>query len=153
MSDWAREANVRTLMRTAKQVRMCMENALAGAGSSYATFIILDAVSLDPGLSQRQIAQRISIEGPPLTRHLDRMETDGLVERRRDDLDRRIQRVYPTAAGTALYTALCPVVARLEHRYFDDMPARDVAGFRTVIGQLKAKLDADVAGAKARDED
>ena len=153
MSDWAREANVRMLMRTAKQVRMCMENALAGAGSSYATFIILDAVSLEPGLSQRQIAQRISIEGPPLTRHLDRMETDGLVERRRDYLDRRIQRVYSTAAGSALYAALCPVVARLEHRYFEDMPARDMAGFRNVLGQLKAKLDVDVAGAKARDED
>jgi MarR family transcriptional regulator, transcriptional regulator for hemolysin len=136
------KSNIRSLMRMAKGVRLCMEEALAEAGASYATFVILDAISVEQGLSQRQIARRLSIEGPPLTRHLDRMEAEGLVERRRDEQDRRIQRVYPTAAGARLHAALCPITAELERELLADVPARDVATFARVLDQLHARLDA-----------
>jgi MarR family transcriptional regulator for hemolysin len=135
-------SNIRNLMRTAKDVRLCMEAALAAAGASYARFVILDAVSLDPGLSQRQIARYLSIEGPPLTRHLDRLEAEGLVERRRDDHDRRVQRVFPTASGSRLHQALCPIVASLEDELLADAPPRDVDAFDRVLARLRTRLKA-----------
>lgn len=136
------KSSVRSLMRTAKAVRLCMEAALAEAGASYATFVILDAITVERGLSQHQIARRLSIEGPPLTRHLDRMEADGLVERRRDERDRRIQRVYPTAAGAELHDALCPITAELERDLFAGVPARDAEAFARVLDHLNARPDA-----------
>jgi MarR family transcriptional regulator for hemolysin len=129
-------------MRTAKDARLCMEAALAEAGASYATFVILDAVSLEPGLSQRQIARYLSIEGPPLTRHLDRLEAEGLVERRRDEHDRRVQRVYPTSTGSQLYQTLCPIVASLEDELLADVPPRDVDAFARVLARLRTRLKA-----------
>ena len=142
MGDELAESSMRRLLRTAKGVRLGMETALAEAGASFATFVILDAVTVERGLSQRQIARRLSIEGPPLTRHLDRMEADGLVERRRDTRDRRVQHVYPTAAGAKLYDALCPIVAGLERKLLEGVAADDARTFVRVLDRLRARLDA-----------
>jgi MarR family transcriptional regulator for hemolysin len=146
MGKQVRESSVRSLMRIAKKVRLCMDTALAKKGSSFATFAILDAIAIERGLNQSQIASRLSIEGPPLTRHLDRMEADGLVERRRDTNDRRVQRVYLTVAGTKLYDTLCPVVADLEHTLLESVSERDAATFTQVLSHLRVTLDADEAG-------
>ena len=136
------ESSMRSLMRVAKNVRLCMETALADAGASFADFAILDAISVERGLSQRQIARRLSIEGPPLTRHLERLEAEGLVTRRRDEHDRRVQRVYPTAAGSQLYATLCPIVARLERDLLETIPAADAAAFARVLSHLRTRLEA-----------
>jgi MarR family transcriptional regulator, transcriptional regulator for hemolysin len=142
MAGEGRESSVRRLMRAAKGVRLCMEEALSAAGASYATFVILDATSIEDGLSQRELARRISIEGPPLTRHLDRMEAEGLVERRRDPHDRRIQRVYPTAAGARLYGRLCPLVAALEQDLLADVPVAESGTFARVLDKVLAHVRA-----------
>jgi MarR family transcriptional regulator, transcriptional regulator for hemolysin len=138
----ATESSMRSLLRVAKNVRLCMEAALADAGASFADFVILDAISVERGLSQRQIARRLSIEGPPLTRHLERLEAEGLVARRRDEHDRRVQRVYPTAAGSKLYATLCPIVARLELDLLETVPAADAAAFARVLSHLRTRLEA-----------
>jgi MarR family transcriptional regulator for hemolysin len=142
MTGAGQESSVRRLLRAAKGVRLCMEAALSEAGASFATFAILDAVSIEDGLSQRQLASRLSIEGPPLTRHLDRMEEDGLVVRRRDAHDRRVQRVYPTAAGTHLYAALCPLVAELERELLAEVPASQAQAFAQILDVVLARARA-----------
>jgi MarR family transcriptional regulator, transcriptional regulator for hemolysin len=146
MGKQARESSVRSLMRIAKKVRLCMDTALAEKGSSFAIFAILDAITVERGLSQRQIASRLSIEGPPLTRHLERMEADGLVERRRDEHDRRVQRVYLTAAGAKLYDTLCPVVADLENTLLAGVSGRDAATFTWVLSHMQTTMADDEAG-------
>ncbi|HKD75838.1 MAG TPA: MarR family transcriptional regulator [Ktedonobacterales bacterium] len=133
---------VRDFCRTAKQVRLQLETGLAAVGGSYATFVVLDAISYESGLSQRDIAHRISIEGPALTRHLDHLEADGLVERRRDPADRRIVRVYPTEAGTQLYDSLCPVVARLEHRLIATLKPQELAILRQALAAIQKTIQA-----------
>ncbi len=140
----AMESIVRDFCRIAKQVRLQLETGLAAAGGSYATFVVLDAISYESGLSQRDIAHRISIEGPALTRHLDHLEAEGLVERRRDPADRRIVRVYPTEAGTQLYNSLCPVVIRLEKRLLATLNPPDLAGLRLALSSIQTAVQ-DVA--------
>jgi MarR family transcriptional regulator, transcriptional regulator for hemolysin len=131
---------VRDFCRTAKQVRLQLEIGLAAVGGSYATFVVLDAISYESGLSQRDIAHRISIEGPALTRHLDHLEAEGLVERRRDPADRRIVRVYPTKAGTHLYNSLCPVVARLEHRLIATLKPQEIDSLRQALTAMQTTI-------------
>lgn len=57
------------------------------------------------GLKQAELAERMDIAPISLGRQLDNLEQEGLVERRRDALDRRCFRVYLTeAAQPALQT-------------------------------------------------
>ena len=51
------------------------------------------------GLTQRELADLMTIENPTLVRLLDRLEEQGLIERRFCKRDRRTRQVYLTNAG------------------------------------------------------
>jgi MarR family transcriptional regulator for hemolysin len=94
----------RQLALAGKVVSATIQERLAAVGGSLATWLVLRSV--DGELSQRELAARIHVEAPTLVRHLDRLERDGLVVRRRDDVDRRIVRVTITADGLSLRSRL-----------------------------------------------
>ena len=54
------------------------------------------------GISQVQLAELTDIEPMTLVRILDRMESDGWLERRNDPADRRARRLYLKPEGKAL---------------------------------------------------
>ena len=56
------------------------------------------------------LAQSTLIQAPSLVGVVDRLHRDGLVERRRSEVDRRVVRVCLTEAGRALKTRVTPLV-------------------------------------------
>ena len=76
-----------------------------------ATWLVLHHAFEAPDLSQSHLAARLDIEAPTLVRHLDRLEADGLLERRRDRSDRRVVRVRLTPAGQEAETRLRSIAA------------------------------------------
>lgn len=89
----------RVVAVTGKLVREQFDRSLAGVESSLNTYVVLRTVAAHPGMSQRQLAASLSIEGPTLTHHLDRLSAEGLIVRVRDAGDRRVYRVAVTPAG------------------------------------------------------
>lgn len=89
----------RRLSMTAKAARAVAERDMAANGTTLSAAIIVRIVAREPGLSQRQLADRMHIQGPTVLRHLDRLEADGLITRTRDALDRRVQRIDLTPKG------------------------------------------------------
>lgn len=98
---------------THKAVRAEFEARLATVGGSLSTFIVLRSAE-ELGLSQREIAERIGVEGPTLVRHLDRLEKEGLIERQRDAADRRVTRILVTKTGEEHHRRLAEVAAEME---------------------------------------
>jgi DNA-binding MarR family transcriptional regulator len=88
----------RKLALTSRVVRAYADQQMAGAGSSLSVAIIAKIVAATPGLSQRELADQMGVEGPTMARHLDRLEADGIVARTRDTQDRRIGRLSKIAA-------------------------------------------------------
>jgi len=64
----------RQLAITGKLVRERFDCCLGHHGSSLATWAVLRSADDEAGLSQRELAARMSIESPTLVRHLDRMD-------------------------------------------------------------------------------
>ena len=62
-------------------------------------FFCLRAVSGHDGISQRELADELHVAPPSVSRMLQNMERAGLVERRDDEHDQRITRVYMTERG------------------------------------------------------
>ena len=77
------------------------DEGLSSIGSSFHTYVVLLHVELYPGVSQRELARHLGIEGPTLTHHLDRLTADGLVERVRGRDDRRTSSAVLTTKGRA----------------------------------------------------
>ena len=101
----------KSLANTYKSLREYMDERMGEYGGSMATWLVLHHAFEAPDLSQSHLAARLDIEGPTLVRHLDRLENDGLLERRRDPRDRRVVRVRLTPAGQESETRLRSIAA------------------------------------------
>jgi MarR family transcriptional regulator for hemolysin len=108
------EALGRQLAITGRMVRERFDGCLNEHGASLTTWAVLRSAHDEDGLSQRELASRMSIESPTLVRHLDRLEEEGLVVRRRDEQDRRVVRVGLTPAGHRRYAELRYVAASVD---------------------------------------
>ena len=109
----------KSLANTFKALREGMDARMAEHGGSLATWLVLHHAVEAPDLSQSQLAARLAIEGPTLVRHLDKLEADGLLERRRDQNDRRVVRVRVTEAGREAEMNLLKVAATVNNELRD----------------------------------
>lgn len=126
----------RQISFSAKILRRSADSVLAAYESSLTDWIVLNVVTRCPDFNQRQLAGVIQIEGPTLTRHLDRMEARELIERERDPADRRSQLVSILPAGVALLEQLRDVMAAQDARLVAGIPPRSLATFRKVLAQI-----------------
>lgn len=94
------------LARTAKAVSRAFDAALVQAGGSLPVWLVLLSLRSGRPGTQRELAEAVGIRGATLTHHLTAMERDGLVVRRRDPLNRRVQQVEMTPAGEAMFDRL-----------------------------------------------
>ncbi|HEV7723310.1 MAG TPA: MarR family winged helix-turn-helix transcriptional regulator [Iamia sp.] len=106
----------RSIGRTHKMVRAWGDRELAALDSSVTEWIVLFHIGSAPapGASQTQIARYSEMGGPALVRHIDRLESEGIVTRTRDTTDRRIIRLSLTEAGHERLEALRQVMARCD---------------------------------------
>lgn len=92
-------------MRVSLAARRCRDwtdREMSGLGGGVVSWLLLKhagTVSTGTGLSQRELADRLSIGGPALVRHIDRLAGEGLIERRPDPIDRRVTRIFVTPLG------------------------------------------------------
>jgi DNA-binding MarR family transcriptional regulator len=128
----------RLLALTAKVVREWFDGRLNEHGASLATWIVLShaMAPTEQCPSQSQLAGRMGIGGATLVRHLDRLEAEGLVVRRRDDRDRRITRIEITPAGRERHRQLAQVADQVDREVKALMSDEEERTFRRVLERL-----------------
>ncbi len=132
-----RESVGRALALTAKAVRELFDARLTAEGGSLPTWIVLaQAIEAPVSPSQSELAGRMGIGGATLVRHLDRLEGEGLVVRRRDERDRRVTRVDITAAGRRRHRQLAVVADQLDREIKALMSDEDEETFRSILDRL-----------------
>ena len=104
------------LTRTARLIGQAFERAMADAGGSASTWQVLLLVHAQTWGTQSRMADAMGISGATLTHHLNALEAQGLVRRRREEGNRRVQHVELTEAGTALHDRLRRVAVRHDRR-------------------------------------
>jgi MarR family transcriptional regulator for hemolysin len=97
-----------------RAVHDVLDARLSDEGANLWSWIVLREAALAGGVCQRELAGRIGIEPPTLVRHLDRLASDGYVERRPDPADRRALRIVVTASGKRRLAALQKVATDLD---------------------------------------
>ncbi|WP_430395428.1 MarR family winged helix-turn-helix transcriptional regulator [Ferrovibrio sp.] len=91
-----------------------------------------------PGLTVKQLGERLHLDSGTLTPMLKRMETAGLLTRQRDDQDERLVRIALTPAGRELKTGVAAMKEGLSCLL--PLPGRDIARLRTELQGLAAAL-------------
>ena len=128
------------LSTTSKTVGRAFNDALAVHGGSIPIWLILNALKRERRRTQLELARAVGIEGPTMTRHLDGLEQAGLVERRRDPVDRRAVRVQLTRAGHALHGRLLKAVIAFNQQLRTGLSSDDIETLRRVLSQLQENV-------------
>ncbi len=132
---------------TARLMRRRFEQQCRDLPMTTAQYQIVGRLSRTEGVSQAALAGVLDIEPMTLSRHVDRMEAAGLVERRPDPDDRRARRLYTTERGRAL---LAPMRVRADvviEQALEGLSApereRLFAALETIVENLSASVADD----------
>jgi MarR family transcriptional regulator for hemolysin len=138
------------LTRVARVVGRAFDDALAEAGGSLPMWLVLLNLKIHPRANQRELADAVGVREPTLTQHLNAMEKDGLLTRRRDASNRRIHIVEVTDAGNALFLALRNAAIAFDATLRHDVPAPDLEALSQLLDRLAANVGGTGNGAAWR---
>lgn len=130
------------LTQASRAVSRAFDEALAAAGGSLPIWLVLLSLKSRDLASQRELAEVMGIREATLTHHLTSMESTGLVSRRRDAANRRIQVVEPTEAGEEMFVRLAGVAMAFDKQLRRGISAADVAVLEDILGRLAANAGA-----------
>ena len=125
------------LAHSAKHVARAFNDALADVGGSMPMWFILSNLKGDEWRTQHELARALRIEGPTLTRHLDGLEEEGLVVRKRAPKDRRAVSVELTDAGRAKHADMLRAVQAFNRRLLAGFGAEEIDQLRALLGKLE----------------
>ena len=94
------------IMDVARMLRTYADQRARQFGISRAQWVVLIRLDRSEGLKQSELAEILDLQPISLTRLLDRLAENGLIERRADPNDRRANRLYLTPAARPLIEQL-----------------------------------------------
>ncbi|MCM2359377.1 MAG: MarR family transcriptional regulator [Geobacteraceae bacterium] len=100
-------------------------------------FGLLAFLWTEDGLSQAELSTRSQIDRTTMGGIIDRLEKEGLVERRNHPADRRAYQVYLTAKGKSLEDELCAVANRVQSKVNAPLTADEQTTLIRLLGKLR----------------
>lgn len=136
------------LARTARSVSRSFDAALAAEGGSLPVWLVLISLKSSPVSNQRELAEAVGIREATLTHHLNAMESQGLLTRRRDPANRRVHLVELTGEGEAAFLRLRDAALAFDRRLRHGISEEDLAGFRDILRRLEGNAEGPEGGAE-----
>src|SRR5918996_1731345 len=125
-----------SLTRTARAVSRAFDARLAEAGGSLPVWLVLLSLHTQRLGNQRQLAEAVGIQGATLTHHLNAMEDDGLLTRRRDPANRRVHLVELTPAGEELFHRLRGAAVAHDERLRAGLAPEDLERLEQLLDRM-----------------
>ena len=131
------------LAGVARDVGRAFDAALARAGGSRPMWLVLLSLKSRPTANQRELAAAVGIQDATLTHHLNGMEAEGLLTRRRDPANRRVHLVELTEAGDAAFRRLRTVAQHHDTRLRTGFSDADLDTLRGLLARLRDNVTAE----------
>ena len=116
------------------------------SGLTHPQFDIIATLGNTPGMSYKELGEKTLITKGTLTGVIERLEQKGLVERQRNDCDKRSFFIRLTADGEATFNAAFPRVTAMGRNVFAAYREEDFAALEKTLSQLKTVIMASHPG-------
>jgi MarR family transcriptional regulator, transcriptional regulator for hemolysin len=145
MSKFSIERDLAFLLSdAARLLRTCADQEARRFGMTRAQWAVLFRLERAEGLKQSELADLLEVQPITLTRLIDRLCDNGLIERRADPNDRRAKRLFLTPAAKPVMTQLSAVTEGMMASVLAglDRPAREavVASLATIKNNLRQMI-------------
>jgi MarR family transcriptional regulator, transcriptional regulator for hemolysin len=106
-------------------------------------------LSEQDGLTQKELADRIGVEGPTLIPMIDKMENDGYLRREIDPYDRRSNKIKRSEKTESLWENMIDCALRVKERATKNIPTEKLENFCGVLNAIYGNL---IGGGLSSDE-
>ena len=125
-----------------RQWRRFVEEQLAASGLTDATWTpLLHLRAWGDGVTQKELAERVGLEGSSLVRLLDILEGKNLVERRADPADRRSKRIFLTEQGNTAVDSIRATMLEAELSMLQDLDDAEVEAMLGGVQKIRSRID------------
>ncbi len=124
----------------ARLMRKRYEQRVRHLGLTRAQWQVLTFLSYYEGIQQSGLASHMEVEPITLGRIVDRLESLGLVERRRRSGDRRAWLLYLTEQSAPILEELLAIAARLREEVLADIAPKDREQLLSSLNIIRSKL-------------
>ncbi len=125
------------IILTSKSLERAAESEIKkklGLTSSHWKIIL--ALNLFDGLSQKELADKIYVDGSTLVPVIDTMEKKGLIERRPDQKDRRHNRLFLTKKSTSTVDSIIEIIIQLRKNLYKGISHSDQESMRPHLQKI-----------------
>jgi MarR family transcriptional regulator for hemolysin len=141
----AREIGV-NIMDVARMLRTYADQRARQFGISRAQGVVLIRLDRSEGFKQSELAEILDLQPISLTRLLDRLAENGLIERRPDPHDRRANRLYLTPAARPLIAQLAKLGQDMMEEVLAGLDPQENERLLRDLGLMKDNLRAAISG-------
>ena len=125
-----------------RQWRRLVEEQLAASGLTDATWTpLIHLRAWGDGVTQKELAERVGLDGSSLVRLLDILEGHGWVERRADPSDRRSKRIFLTTCGNAAVDRIRATMLEAELAMLQDLDDSEVDAMLGGVGKIRQRME------------
>ncbi|QXZ09807.1 MarR family transcriptional regulator [Comamonas sp. Y33R10-2] len=125
-----------------RQWRRFVEEQLAANGLTDATWTpLLHLRAWGDGVTQKELAERVGLDGSTLVRLLDILEGKGWLERRADVADRRSKRIFLTADGNAAVDNIRATMLEAERSLLQDLNDSEIETMLGSVQKIQSRIE------------
>ncbi len=124
------------VVRTARSMKRALDSQLARIGVTASQHVIISTLAHEDGLSLSEVGKRAYLDRPAITGLADRLEKDGLVERRRSTNDRRVIKLHLTRKGRNLLTEMNLIATTVDQELVSDLSKQELRELRRLITRI-----------------
>jgi MarR family transcriptional regulator, transcriptional regulator for hemolysin len=128
-----------------RELRRVYDRQLGPSGLSLAHAWPVVLIAEHAGMRQRELAERLDVEGPTLVRLLHQLAAMGLVMRKQDPDDQRANAIHLTAAGQATARRVRRTMDAVRARLLADVSDDELAESLRVFEALREAMSTDDA--------
>ncbi|MAC34603.1 MAG: MarR family transcriptional regulator [Haliea sp.] len=128
------------LHQAARLLRRTFDRYAKEHGLSTSRWQVLYQLTREQGLKQSELAERMDVAPISLARQLDNLEQEGLVERRRDQGDRRCFRIYLHEAAEPVLDTLRNVANLTRSDALAGLSKTEVEQLSGLLARVRANL-------------
>ena len=130
--------------RTAKDYVKALDSHLRQkVGVTVGQWKVLVMLADKNGLTQKEIADRLGLEGATLIPVIDKMEKDKLLVRKVDPADRPNNRIYRTDSADALWDRMIQCASDINEISLEGIPEENIKIIRAVLENIWQNLRQD----------
>ncbi len=139
-----------SLNDVARLLRTYADQRARQLGMTRAQWAVLARLEYNEGLKQSELAEMLDLQPITLTRLVDRLCANGLIERRADMGDRRVKRLYLTPLARPLMDRLADLGNDLMGTVLEGFDGKTIERMIVELGSVKENLKTAIANKPAK---